>query len=213
MISTCAFFAPVRSASCCLNTSNSLLRRRSTCGLSTSICVSGAGPGRSSTTLTPSADPESSLPRFTCTSGSPMEQSRHATASESTRRTATVTMSTQWRPLQPHPESRTTWQYETNTFWQVPISDECYMDPPKEWLKAREEKVEAIPKEWYGQKDGWHELGSGGSQESSSSENSSGAASHHGSTTIRKQSTQRCTWMMCTGAGHPRISEESIEGD
>ena len=46
----------------------------------------------------------------------------------------------------------------TNAFWQVPISEECYMDPPREWLKAREEKGEDIQvkwkllKEWYGRR-------------------------------------------------------------
>ena len=46
----------------------------------------------------------------------------------------------------------------TNAFWQVPIDEECYMMPPKEWLKKREEKGEGtnvvwnLKKEWYGRR-------------------------------------------------------------
>ena len=46
----------------------------------------------------------------------------------------------------------------TNAFWQVPIEEEAYMCPPKEWLKARAEAGEStavkwrLLKEWYGRR-------------------------------------------------------------
>ena len=36
----------------------------------------------------------------------------------------------------------------TNAFWQVPISEECYMDPPKEWMEKRAESGEDTQVKW-----------------------------------------------------------------
>ena len=46
----------------------------------------------------------------------------------------------------------------TNAFWQVAIDEECFMVPPQEWLKKREEKGGntkvkwKLKKEWYGRR-------------------------------------------------------------
>ena len=46
----------------------------------------------------------------------------------------------------------------TNAFWQVPIQEECYMLPPKEWLEEEEKAgrptdvMWRLDKEWYGRR-------------------------------------------------------------
>ncbi len=45
-----------------------------------------------------------------------------------------------------------------HAFWHVPIKEECYTDPPREWLAARKENNEStdvmwkLEKEWYGRR-------------------------------------------------------------